>query len=115
MADPIFNMNDSIDYYNRLATNNGGVATAKDFARLYAIPGESHCAGGRATDQIDALGAMVAWVEGGQAPDRLLAAASATHPIMPGRTRPLCPYPQYAAYNGSGNVEDAASFSCVEP
>jgi hypothetical protein len=28
------------------------------------------------------------------------------------RTRPLCPYPKAAKYKGSGNIEDAASFSC---
>lgn len=115
MADPIFNMNDSIDYYERLSANNGGVAATQAFARLYAIPGENHCAGGRATDQFDALTAMVDWVERGRAPDRLLAAAATNHPLFPGRTRPLCPYPSYARYNGSGSVEDAANFSCVAP
>lgn len=115
MADAIFNINDSIDYYQRLAANNGGVAATQAFARLYAIPGENHCSGGRATDQIDALQAMVDWVERGPAPDRLLAAASATHPLFPSRKRPLCPYPKYARYNGSGSVEAAESFSCVDP
>jgi feruloyl esterase len=115
MADPIFNMNDSIDYYQRLAANNGGIAATQAFARLYAIPGENHCAGGRATDQFDALSAMVDWVEKGTAPDRLLAAAATTHPIMPGRTRPLCPFPKYARYNGTGAVEQAASFTCTDP
>jgi hypothetical protein len=32
--------------------------------------------------------------------------------VFPGRTRPLCPYPQYAHYNGSGDAENAANFSC---
>ena len=27
-------------------------------------------------------------------------------------TRPLCPYPQTAVYNGSGNVNDAANWQC---
>ena len=58
---------------------------------------------------------MVDWVERGQAPDRLLAAASATHPLFPSRKRPLCPYPKYARYNGSGSIEAAESFSCVDP
>jgi feruloyl esterase len=31
------------------------------------------------------------------------------------RTRPLCPYPQTARYNGSGSLDDAASFSCQNP
>src|SRR5438477_3257973 len=28
------------------------------------------------------------------------------------RTRPLCPYPQTAIYNGSGSTDDAANFHC---
>jgi feruloyl esterase len=28
------------------------------------------------------------------------------------RTRPLCPYPQVAVYNGKGDTNDAASFTC---
>ena len=28
------------------------------------------------------------------------------------RTRPLCPYPQVAKYNGNGNPDDARSFVC---
>jgi hypothetical protein len=35
--------------------------------------------------------------------------------VFPGRSRPLCPYPQYAHYDGRGNPEDAASFSCRNP
>ncbi|HSB26097.1 MAG TPA: tannase/feruloyl esterase family alpha/beta hydrolase, partial [Burkholderiaceae bacterium] len=33
----------------------------------------------------------------------------------PGRTRPLCAYPQQARYKGQGSIEDAASFVCVTP
>ncbi|MET0918414.1 MAG: hypothetical protein ABWY07_08345 [Burkholderiales bacterium] len=28
------------------------------------------------------------------------------------RTRPLCPYPRVARYDGRGNINDAASFRC---
>jgi len=28
------------------------------------------------------------------------------------RTRPLCPWPLVARYNGSGSVDTASSFSC---
>ena len=31
------------------------------------------------------------------------------------RTRPLCPYPQIAKYNGDSNIDDAANFECVAP
>jgi hypothetical protein len=32
----------------------------------------------------------------------------------PNRTRPLCPWPQYAKYV-SGDPESAASFECAQP
>ncbi len=31
---------------------------------------------------------------------------------VPNRTRPLCPFPTTAIYNGSGSIEDASSFHC---
>ena len=87
-----------------------GAATA-DFSRLFLIPGMAHCQGGAATDSWGGLGALVDWVEKGQAPQRIVAHGTA---VFPGRTRPLCPYPAYAHYDG-GNVEDAASFGCRTP
>ena len=39
-------------------------------------------------------------------------AVRATGQSVPGRSRPLCPYPQYAAYKGSGDPQDAANFTC---
>jgi hypothetical protein len=81
----------------------------------------THCSGGPATDQFDMLSPLVAWVEQGQAPERVKAAArgagaNVVNPEVPanwspGRTRALCPYPKVAVYAG-GNPEDAASFSC---
>jgi hypothetical protein len=29
------------------------------------------------------------------------------------RTRPICAYPQYAKWNGTGSTDDAADFVCV--
>jgi pimeloyl-ACP methyl ester carboxylesterase len=110
LADPIFSPDEMIDYYQRLSREHG--TATPDFARLFLIPGMAHCQGGAATDSWDGLGALVDWVEKGQAPQRIVASGTA---VYPGRTRPLCPYPQYAHYDGSGNPEDAASFSCRQP
>ena len=33
---------------------------------------------------------------------------------VPGRTRPLCDFPEWAQYNGTGDLNLAASFTCVE-
>jgi feruloyl esterase len=32
-----------------------------------------------------------------------------------GLSRPLCAYPQYAKYKGTGDLKDAANWSCVAP
>ena len=71
----------------------------------------NHCAGGPSTDQFDAFGALVNWVEKDVAPDRIVATARMGTP-WPGRTRPLCAYPQRAVYKGSGSIDEAASFAC---
>jgi feruloyl esterase len=69
-----------------------------------------HCAGGPATDQYDALTAVVDWVEKETAPDRIEATAGPMTP-WPGRGRPLCPYPKIARYR-SGDVNRAENFVC---
>ena len=53
---------------------------------------------------------MEQWVERGAAPDRIEASHSTNGAVD--RKRPLCPYPQIAAYQGTGSVDDAASFAC---
>lgn len=112
MADPIFSADEVVEYYERLAANHGGIAATQSFARTFLVPGMAHCSGGPATDTTDSLQAMVDWVEKGVAPDTLAARASATNAYFPNRTRPLCPYPKFAKYKGSGSIEDAANFSC---
>ena len=120
-SDPIFSSDDSVTYVEGLNAANGG--NAADFARLYLIPGMNHCGGGPATDQFDMLSPLVNWVENGVAPDRVIAnvrgpgnlgGANADVPATwsPSRSRPLCPYPKVARYNGSGSLEIAASFTC---
>jgi Tannase and feruloyl esterase len=110
MADPIFSPDEMVDYYQRLSKEHG--AATQDFSRLFLIPGMGHCQGGAATDVWDGLGALVDWVEKGQAPQSITAGGSQ---VFPGRTRPLCPWPQYARYKGTGNTEDAANFACTAP
>ena len=68
-----------------------------------------HCSGGSATlDTFAFLSAAVNWVEENSPPESV----TATGRAFPCRSRPLCPYPQHAQYNGAGNPEDAANFSC---
>jgi hypothetical protein len=79
----------------------------QQWARLFLVPGMTHCGGGQATDEFDMLAAIQAWVENGQAPDHVTARGRA----FPGVTRPLCPYPQVARYV-DGDVNEERSFQC---
>lgn len=108
VSDPVFSANDVIEYYERFVADNGGIKQAGSIARLFLVPGMAHCGGGPATDQFDTLTALENWVEKGATPE----AMRATGRAFPQRSRPLCPYPQYAAYNGSGDPEEASSFTC---
>lgn len=109
VSDPVFSVNDTVAWYREVDRLNAGEAAS--FVRVFAVPGMAHCAGGPATDQFDAFEALVAWVEQGSPPDRILATAGPNTP-WPGRSRPLCPYPQVARYTGEGSLEEAASFRC---
>ncbi len=53
------------------------------------------------------------WVEQGRAPQQIVA----EHPVgdKVDRTRPLCPYPQVARYQGTGSIDDAVDFTCSAP
>jgi pimeloyl-ACP methyl ester carboxylesterase len=110
MSDPWFSALDTVGYYERLASNNNA-APLDSWSRLFLVPGMGHCGGGEVTlDRFDMLSAIIDWVERGRAPAQVTATGSA----VPGRSRPLCPYPLHAQYNGTGNTESAASFTCTE-
>jgi feruloyl esterase len=108
MADPIFSPLELVDYQQRLNAAHGARPAAQ-WARSFLVPGMTHCAGGPATDAFDGLGALVKWVEQGEAPERVIARGTGTLPAT--TQRPLCPWPQVARY-GSGDVNRAESFAC---
>jgi feruloyl esterase len=118
-SDGVFSVVDTIDWYEQLTANNGGDTSG--FARLFVIPGMNHCSGGPATDQFDALTALINWVESGQAPEQIVATADPTNAELPeswsrSRSRPLCPWPQIARLKeGAEDLETADSFECVVP
>lgn len=116
-SDPVFSVNDTTRWFSKLQANVG--AGTADFARFYPVPGMAHCSGGPATDQFDALGALVDWVEQNKVPQALVAAVNPDNKELPAawsktRTRPLCPWPQVARHTG-GDLESASSFRCEAP
>ena len=103
-----------------------GPSVAADSLRLYMVPGMEHCAGGPGPDHFGqlglpgvkgpesgALGKLQRWVEQGEAPDAILAGKfSKPGDAAPSVTRPLCPYPETAHYDGLGDSQAAESFAC---
>ena len=104
-----FSPQDLVNWYSDMGTAMGG--NPQTFARLFLVPGMGHCSGGPATSTFDPFTPVVNWVENGVAPDTITATAPATTP-WPNRSRPLCPYPKYARYSGSGDINSATSFTC---
>ena len=107
-ADPVFSLNDTINEYGST------LRSGDQFARLFVVPGMNHCGGGPATDMFDVLTPLVNWVEKNEAPDQIVGTANPNSP-WPGRRRPLCAWPKQARYKGTGDINDAANFSCVAP
>lgn len=110
-ADQILQPLMGVNYYEQAVTANG--PDGRNFMRLFMVPGMTHCAGGLGPDQNDAIGAVIDWVETDTAPDRITAKKIVNGEVT--RSRPLCPYPQVARYDGSGSIDEASNFRCVAP
>ena len=120
LSDAIFSPEDTKAWLRAIIANH---PDADQFVRYFPVPGMGHCSGGPAADQVDLLTPLVAWVENGTAPDSITATArgagnaGGVNAELPAgwaanRTRPLCPWPQVARYNGSGDIENGGNFSC---
>jgi len=110
-SDPLLMPLMGVDYYEAALDANG--AKTKDFFRLFMMPGVFHCAGGYGPDRFDGMTRLIEWVENGTPPDAIRASQVEQGAAV--RSRPLCPYPQVARYDGSGDVNDASNFACVTP
>ena len=101
----------AIDYYTSVQKRMGG--KQDDFIRLFMAPGMNHCGGGSGPNLVNWMAALERWRETGIAPDRVDAVRVGNNRIEV--SRPLCPYPQIAVYNGKGTTNDAGNFSCKTP
>ncbi len=99
----------STDYYARLVTQfgQGGL---DEFVRFYMVPGFGH-GSGQFIASWDSLGTLEKWVEQGAAPLSLVVTDAGKG--NNDRTRPLCVYPTWPKYSGSGDANAATSFSCT--
>ena len=95
------------DYYNSLKARYGDVL--KDFARYYVVPGFGHGTG-PFQSKWDSLSALDSWASNGTAPANQVTTDGAA--ATAGRTRPLCEYPLFPKYNGTGDGNSATNFTC---
>jgi len=98
----------SVAFYKTLLSELDA-KTAAESVRLFMVPGMGHCGGGDGPFVFDALSVIDAWVDKGNAPDRIVASRP---PGAPAMTRPLCPYPRAAKYLGKGSTDEAVNFGC---
>src|SRR4030095_4932733 len=110
LSDQLIFPEGTIDYYERVVAEAGGLNQAQSFARLFMAPGVGHCGGGSGPNTFDMFAELVKWVESGQAPDRIIASRMQNNQTV--RTRPLCMYPSVAVYTGKGSSDDAKNFVC---
>jgi feruloyl esterase len=113
-----------VNYYQSVEKTMGGRQQTQDFARMFAIPGGGTGCIGFGNDQdFPAFDAIQKWVEEGKAPDKIIVqyreAGSRGAGGMGGggkvsRTRPVCAFPQVPKYKGSGDINDAANFTCAD-
>ena len=106
----------SIEYWDGVAAAVGGEPARDENMEFFLQPGVQHCGGGSGADTVDLLSALVRWVEEGEPPSsqRLVSAKLDMEGAVQFQ-RPLCKYPEYPRYNGSGDTNDAASFTCTKP
>ncbi len=112
-SDPSIAPGASINYYESALRATRSTQKTEGWVRLFMAPGMGHCGGGEGPDTFDMVSALEQWVEGGKAPERVVASKSTAGRVT--RTRPLCPYPQVARYKGTGSIDAAENFVCAAP
>ena len=99
-------------YYDAVANMmaGGDYSQLMPWFRYFIAPGVGHCSGGAGPQPQNLFGVLTNWVENGQAPDRITSQRTVNGQTQ---TRPLCPYPSFAQYTGSGSINDQNNFACV--
>ncbi|MCB1022380.1 MAG: tannase/feruloyl esterase family alpha/beta hydrolase [Acidobacteria bacterium] len=111
LVDQLIYPGGTIDYYTRVRDEMGGAKETAKFLRFFLAPGVAHCGRGDGPPPAGHFDALMRWVEQGEAPETL----DAVRRDESGRavlSRPLCQYPQVAVYDGQGDPNVAASFTC---
>jgi feruloyl esterase len=101
---------DASRYYD-MVVQTMGQANADKVLETFIEPGVGHCVGGVGPDTVDLMKALTTWVEAGTPPSAqnlTLSRLDATTGAVT-MTRPLCKYPSYPRYSGSGDATPPAA------
>jgi feruloyl esterase len=121
LADVLIPPQGSINYYNRVATQMGGVSSVQNFYRFYLVPGMSHGFGNGTSNPAanpplptleQLYGLLTDWVEKGTPPPssvNISTTVTSAFPVQ--KSRPICLYPLKAQYV-SGDANVATSYTC---
>lgn len=129
----------SIEWYEKVRSfitkfpdaRGNASAPVEEFYRLFMVPGMGHCTGGAGPNRFgnggpagpgtaldperDVFAALERWVEQGVAPEQFIGTGTVPGDTAKQMTQPICLYPKVARYKGTGDIYDAASYSCVAP
>ena len=100
----------TVAYYDRLLKRYGA-GPLRTFTRFYMVPGFGH-GDGPFQMHWDGLTAIDQWAAAGKEPLNQVVTDGAK--ATAGRARPLCEYPAWPRYVGSGDANTATSFKCVD-
>ncbi|MDF0605905.1 tannase/feruloyl esterase family alpha/beta hydrolase [Neisseriaceae bacterium TC5R-5] len=109
LADEVISPNSTIAWYQAVK-NTVGAAAVQQGIRFYTVPGMGHGTGSF-LPAWNSLSALENWVEQGVPP--AARTVMDTNQVNYGRTRPLCEYPAWPQYKGSGSQDAAINYSCV--
>lgn len=110
LADEVISPNSTIAWYQAV-TDQVGPEAINQGVRFYTVPGMGHGTGSF-LPAWNSLAALENWVEHGVAPgNRWVMDINAQ---TRGRTRPLCQYPSWPKYQGSGSLDAAINYICTD-
>jgi feruloyl esterase len=127
LSDGVISPEKTVEFFNNVVKDQGSIEEAQKFARLFLVPGMTHCGGGpgpnalnvvldaSAPEDSDIVSALDAWVTKGKAPERIVATKFYVNDNFfsgVAMSRPLCVYPKQAHYKGSGKTSDPDNFVC---
>jgi hypothetical protein len=115
-SDNLTSANDHVRNYSMMTeiAKGLGLTNPATNTRFFVVPGGSHT-DGQTLSEVNWFNAITAWVEMNIAPEQLVYNKTDDATGIVVRTLPVCQHPKYPRYNGAGDVNSAASYTCTNP